>query len=142
MGKYYLCVTGRDPLVWTFVLVLRMRAVCSEHVDVSWDDQREKLLSCPQRFRLQDRWLRNFSVPCRQIHQQVHDRGLQMRMCQRKTSEPTRSIKTSLLVIIRTAQRVSCTIPITGLFACGVMSCLGTIAISSISALVSSDCGR
>lgn len=73
-------------------------------------------------------------------------------------------MKTSLLVIILTAHKVSCTIPITGLLACGVISCLrenrkkiqikffvnyklnkdylGTIAISSISARVSKDCGK
>lgn len=34
------------------------------------------------------------------------------------------SMNTSLLVIMRTAQRVSCTMPITGLLAWGVISCL------------------
>uniref|UniRef100_A0A6B0UH99 Putative secreted protein n=1 Tax=Ixodes ricinus TaxID=34613 RepID=A0A6B0UH99_IXORI len=51
------------------------------------------------------------------------------------------SRKMSLLVILRTAVRVSCTMPMTGLFDCGVMICRGTMASCSTSARVSSDCG-
>ena len=57
------------------------------------------------------------------------------------TLEPTFSRKTSLFVNLLTAIRESCTIPMTGLFDCGVTMFLGTIMISVISALASSDWG-
>lgn len=54
----------------------------------------------------------------------------------------TLSKKTSLLVNLRTAVRVSCTIPMTGLLDWGVTIIRGTMASSWISALVSRDWGR
>lgn len=55
--------------------------------------------------------------------------------------EPTFSRNTSLLVNLLTAIKESCTIPMTGLFDCGVTMFLGTIMISVISARASRDCG-
>ncbi|RNA23264.1 hypothetical protein BpHYR1_033063 [Brachionus plicatilis] len=52
------------------------------------------------------------------------------------------SKNTSRLVILRTAVSVSCTMPITGRFDCGVMICRGTIINSETSARVSTDCGK
>ncbi len=54
----------------------------------------------------------------------------------------TLSKKTSLLVNLRTAVSVSCTIPMTGLLDCGVTIIRGTMASSWISARVSRDCGK
>ena len=53
----------------------------------------------------------------------------------------TFSIKASLFVNFLTAHRESCTIPITGLFDCGVTIIRGTINNSDTSARVSIDCG-
>lgn len=54
----------------------------------------------------------------------------------------TRSRKTSLLVNLRTAVSVSCTMPMTGRLLWGVTIMRGTMASSWISARVSRDCGR
>ena len=51
----------------------------------------------------------------------------------------TFSRKTSLFVNLLTAINESCTIPMTGLFDCGVTMFLGTIMISVISARASRD---
>lgn len=66
----------------------------------------------------------------------------QLGKCISKSIRRGSSMKISLFVIIRTAVNVSWTMPITGLLACGVINCLGTMAISLISARVSSDWGK
>mmetsp|Transcript_45128 Transcript_45128/g.134765 ORF Transcript_45128/g.134765 Transcript_45128/m.134765 type:complete len:352 (+) Transcript_45128:2239-3294(+) len=52
----------------------------------------------------------------------------------------SRSMNESRLVMRRAAHRVSCTMPMTGLFACGEMMLRGTIMSSRISARVSCVC--
>ena len=59
--------------------------------------------------------------------------------CLLNKKEPTFSRNTSLFVNLLTAIRESCTIPMTGLFDCGVTMFLGTIMISVISARASRD---
>lgn len=54
------------------VLVVRVGAVRSDHVDVSWNDEAEDLLARPQRPRLEDGGLRHLSVPGGEEHEEVH----------------------------------------------------------------------
>lgn len=61
--------------------------------------------------------------------------------CLLNKEEPTFSRNTSLFVNLLTAIKESCTIPMTGLFDCGVTMFLGTIMISVISARASRDWG-
>ena len=46
-----------------------MGGVCADTVYTAGDDKGEELLPCPQRFRLQDGWLRHATVPGGQEHQ-------------------------------------------------------------------------
>lgn len=68
----YLGVTRRDVFVGAAVFVIRVCAVCADHVNVSRNDEAEDLLAGPQRTGLEDCRLRHFPVPRRQEHQEVH----------------------------------------------------------------------
>lgn len=134
------------------VLVVGVGAVRADHVDVSWNDEAEDLLPRPQRPRLEDGGLGHLPVPSGEEHEEVHHFPLPGGTTQGSTEVKTTrhllfprrqrltlSKKTSLFVNLRTAVSVSCTIPMTGLFDCGVTIMRGTMASSWISALVSND---
>lgn len=141
-------------LVRPAVLVIWVGAMCADHIDVSRDDEAEDLLPGPQSAGLEDGWLRHFAIPSGEEHQKVHHFPLQggnaalgpSRVVndhyRRFAQSLTLSKKTSLLVNLRTAVSVSCTIPMTGLLDWGVTIIRGTMASSWISALVSRDWGR
>lgn len=44
----YLGVARRDVFIRAAILVVRVGAVCADHIDVSWNDEAEDLLAGPQ----------------------------------------------------------------------------------------------
>lgn len=68
----YLGVARRDVFIRATILVVRVGAVCADHIDVSWNDEAEDLLAGPQSAGLQDGWLRHFPIPSGEEHQKVH----------------------------------------------------------------------
>lgn len=67
-SRMYLRVSGGNPFVWSRILFIRMGWMSTKDVDTTRNYEREHLLSCPQRLRLQNRRLGNLSVPWRKIH--------------------------------------------------------------------------
>ena len=65
----HLCVSRRDPLVGSIILVVRVGGVSADDVDVAGYDEREHLLASPEGLWLQDGWLRHLTVPTGQPHQ-------------------------------------------------------------------------
>jgi hypothetical protein len=50
------------------VLIIRMGAVGTDTIDVARYDEGEDLLACPQGPGLEDSWLWDLPIPCRQEH--------------------------------------------------------------------------
>lgn len=69
----HLGVPRRNVLVGSAVLLVWVGTVRSDTVNVPGDDQREDLLSSPERTWFQDGRLRNLAIPCRKKHEQIHD---------------------------------------------------------------------
>lgn len=69
-------VSGRDVFVGPAVLLVGVGAVCSDHVDVSGNDEAEDLLARPQRTGLDDGGLGDLAVPRGEEHEQVHHLAL------------------------------------------------------------------
>ena len=69
----YLGVPWWDVFVRAAVLLVRVGAVCADDVDVSWNDETEDLLACPEGTWLEDGWLGHFPVPGGEEHEEVHD---------------------------------------------------------------------
>ena len=92
----HLCVSRRDPLVRSVILVVRVGGVSADDVNVAWNDEREHLFAGPERFGFQDGWLWHLSVPAGQPHQKVHYIFLQIKEKQhdyKSITKPARHMK-------------------------------------------------
>ena len=65
-------VSGRDPMIGSSILIVRMGGVEPHTIDIARDDQREQLLPGPKGLGLQDGGDGHLAVPAGQEHEQVH----------------------------------------------------------------------
>ena len=75
--------------VWPAIFIIRMGAVCTDHVHISWNDHTEDLFACPQRFGFENGRLRNFAVPVKDPHHQIHHCILRIKIHKMMNKNPS-----------------------------------------------------